>query len=37
VGKCDAGPATVIELNGATVDVTPFLTEDPEDKKKGKN
>ncbi len=33
----DAGPATVIELNGATVDVIPFLTEDPEDKKKGKN
>ena len=27
----DAGPATVVELNGATVDVTPFLTEDPGD------
>lgn len=27
----DAGPATVIQHNGATVDFTPFLTEDPED------
>ena len=27
----DAGPASVIELGGATVNVTPFLTEDPED------
>jgi hypothetical protein len=32
----DTGPATVIELNGATVDVTPFLTKEPKDKKKKK-
>ena len=28
-----SGPATVIEFGGATVDVTPFLTEEPKDKK----